>query len=79
MLNCTLLGVGDFGSNVMEDPQVLAALEHTRQAVTSLPQNAEKIKSQFMRFSHLWTRPMAETLQVWHYTALHLQTSNDIP
>ena len=43
---------------------MLAALERTRQAVASLPQNAEKIRSQFMRFSDLWTRPMAEALQV---------------
>ena len=50
---------------------MLAALELTRQAVISLPQTAEEIKGQFMRFSHLWTRPIAEALQVQAVFYMH--------
>ena len=55
---------GNFGTAVMEDPQVLVALEDTREAVMSLAQTAGNIRNRFMRFSHLWTRPIAEALQV---------------
>ena len=52
---------------------MLAALERLKQAVLSLPEVAEKIQSQFQRFSHLWTRPIAEALQVLagHLLLLH--------
>ena len=42
----------------------MAALERVKQAVLCLPEGAEKMRSQFQRFSHLWTRPISEALQV---------------
>ena len=62
--HCGSLTAGSFGTAIMENPQVLVALELTRQAVMSLPQAAGNIRNQFLRFSHLWTRPMTEALQV---------------
>ena len=58
------LCAGDFGATISEDAQVQAALERAKEFVIALPQGTEKIRSQFMRFSHLWTRPLAEALQV---------------
>ena len=41
-----------------------SALERTREAAAALPAGEEKTANDFMRFSHLWTRPLPEALQV---------------
>ena len=58
----------------------MAALERVKQAVLSLPEGAEKIRSQFQRFSHLWTRPISEALQVFtgHLFLLHPTISETV-
>ena len=40
------------------------ASETTRQRVLALPAGVERVRDGFMTFSHLWTRPLAEALQV---------------
>lgn len=64
------MNAGDFGSAVLEDAGVQSALERTREAAAALPAGEEKTANDFMRFSHLWTRPLSEALQVCHFLGI---------
>ena len=64
MLESLACFTGNFGSAILEHPQVQIASETTRQRVLALPAGVERVRDGFMTFSHLWTRPLAEALQV---------------
>ena len=58
------MNAGDFGAAISEDAGVQSALERTWKAAASLPAGEKNTTRGFMRFSHLWTRPLPEALQV---------------
>ena len=64
LLECLACLSGDSGPAILEHSQVQPVSEATRQRAVALPARIERVRDGFMTFSHLWTRPPAEALQV---------------